>query len=78
VAPNLSPSVAPTPAADPRFWPGAYITDGQHLYCVQRASVTAMSPHADVLVVEDCKTNGVLELELARVASTCALVRGGT
>jgi hypothetical protein len=34
-----------------------------------------MLQDASVLVVEDCKTNVVLELDLARVATTCTLVR---
>ncbi|MEA2199305.1 MAG: hypothetical protein QOJ25_3356 [Solirubrobacteraceae bacterium] len=73
--PHLSPTVAPTPAADPRFRTGSYITDGQHLYWVRRANLGPMLQDASVLVVEDCKTNVVLELDLARVATTCTLVR---
>jgi hypothetical protein len=70
-----SPTLAPTLMTDPRFRPGAYITDGQHLYWVRRARVTSMSQQADVLVVEDCMTNMLLELDVPCVASTCALVR---
>lgn len=71
----LRSAPAPSQTSDPRFRPGAYITDGQHLYWVQRATVTPMSQRATVLVVEDCKTNVLIELDLARVASTCTLIR---
>lgn len=72
---QISSDVRRAPAVDPRFRPGASITDGNHLYWVQRATVTPMSQQATVLVVEDCKSNVLLELDLARVASTCTLIR---
>ncbi|MDQ6804486.1 MAG: hypothetical protein M3065_05870 [Actinomycetota bacterium] len=74
---NMTPAVATTPSTDPRFRAGAYITDGEGLFCVQRATFrpTPTSLRANVLVVEDCKTNRMLELDLARVDATCDLVR---
>jgi hypothetical protein len=74
---NLSPAAAPPRSADPRFQPGAYISDGDDLYWVQRAtfSPSPMSLPGDVLMVEDCRTNVVLELDVARAESTCTLVR---
>ena len=75
VASDLSSAVAPPPATDPRLQPGAYITDGEDLYCVQRIALTPASPRAKLLVVEDCRTNIVLELDTARVELTCTLVR---
>lgn len=75
---QISPTLHRAPPADPRFRPGAYITDGKHLYWVQRATVTPMSQQATVLVVEDCKSNVLLELDLARVASTCTLIRSSS
>jgi hypothetical protein len=78
VAPRLSPTVASASTGDPRFRPGAYITDGQHLYRVERATVTPMAPQGNVLVVEDCKTNMLLELDLGRVASNCTLIRSAS
>lgn len=70
-----SQTVAPALPTDPRFRPGAYITDGQDLYWVQRATGTPMALRANVLVVEDCRTSAVLELDMARVETTCTLVR---
>jgi hypothetical protein len=75
VTSNLSPSLALTATTDPRFQPGAYITNGDDLYYVQRAAVTPMSLREHALIVEDCRTNTVLELEFGRVGSTCTLVR---
>ncbi|HWF52671.1 MAG TPA: hypothetical protein VG294_18655 [Solirubrobacteraceae bacterium] len=74
---NLSPVAAPPSTADPRFQPGAYISDGEALYWVKRATFapTPMSLRANVLVVEDCRTEMVLELDIARVDNTCTLVR---
>jgi hypothetical protein len=74
---NLSPAVAPPRSADPRFQPGAYISDGEDLYWVQRATFapTPMSLHGDLLVVEDCRTNIMLELDVTRAEETCTLVR---
>jgi hypothetical protein len=71
----ISPAPAPEAINDPRFQPGAYITDGEDLYCVQRAGAAPKSLRSHVLVVEDCRTNRVLELSLARAESTCSLVR---
>jgi hypothetical protein len=72
---NLSPIVEHRPSTDPRFRPGAYITDGRDLYCVQRSTVTMAAPGCRVLVVEDCMTTTSVELEYARVARLCTLVR---
>jgi hypothetical protein len=58
---------------DRRFRLGAYITDGQHLYWVMRATVSPVSQRGRALVVEDSTTDAVLELELPRV-TTCTLV----
>jgi hypothetical protein len=73
VAPEPSPTIA-RPPTDSRFTPGAYITDGQHLYWVMRATVSPVSQRGNMLMVEDCRTYAVLELELQRVAMTCTLV----
>jgi hypothetical protein len=74
---DLSPIAAPPTNADPRFQPGAYVTDGENLYFVQRATSgpTPASVRLNVLVVEDCRTNLLLELDLQRVDATCTLVR---
>ncbi|HWF51396.1 MAG TPA: hypothetical protein VG294_12225 [Solirubrobacteraceae bacterium] len=74
---NISPVVGSSRSADPRFQPGAYISDGDDLYWVQRAtfSPSPMSLPGDVLLVEDCRTNTALELDLARAENTCTLVR---
>jgi hypothetical protein len=74
---ELSATSLASASSDPRFQPGAYITDGEDLYWVQRAIFrpTPTSLRANVLVVEDCRTNIVLELDLARIDDTCILVR---
>ncbi|MDQ6776073.1 MAG: hypothetical protein M3071_07610 [Actinomycetota bacterium] len=74
---HLSPRIVSSPSTDPRFQTGAYITDGEDLYWVQRATFrpTPTSLRANVLVVEDCRTNIMLELDLALVNDTCTLVR---
>jgi hypothetical protein len=74
---DLTPIAAPPTTTDPRFQPGAYVTDGEDLYCVQRTRVgpTPASLRVNVLVVEDCRTNLLLELDLQRVDATCTLVR---
>ncbi|HWF72670.1 MAG TPA: hypothetical protein VG186_04950 [Solirubrobacteraceae bacterium] len=74
---NVSPGLAPSLSTDPRLQPGAYITDGEVLFWVQRAAFrpTPNSLRANVLVVEDCRTNEILEVDLERVSTTCTLVR---
>jgi hypothetical protein len=71
----MSSTVAPERATDPRLQRGAYITDGEGLYFVERAAFTPTSLRANVLVVEDCRTNSALELDVAQVEITCTLVR---
>jgi hypothetical protein len=75
VSPNLSPPLAPARAIDPRLQRGAYITDGEDLYFVERVTFTSTSLRPNVLVVEDCRTNAVLELDVARAETMCKLVR---
>lgn len=72
---NLSRLSAHRPTGDPRFLPGAYITDGEELYYVRRSSNMPVPPGPRVLVVEDCKTMTILELDFTRVARRCRLVR---
>jgi hypothetical protein len=70
----MSSTLAAPPSVDPRLRPGAYITDGADLYCVERSAFTPTSLRPNILVVEDCRTNTVLELDVDRVATTCTLV----
>lgn len=72
---NLTPTAERQPSTDPRFRPGAYITDGEDLYYVQRSTVTPVPPGPRVVVVEDCLTDAMLELDYTRVARLCTLVR---
>jgi hypothetical protein len=72
---NLSSAIEPRPSTDPRFQPGAYITDGADLYYVQRTAVMRLPVRVLVLIVEDCFTNTRLELDYARVEELCSLVR---
>jgi hypothetical protein len=75
VALNLSPALTRHLGADARLQNGAYITDGEELYCVERAAFTPTSLRPNLLVVEDCRTNAKLELDVLRVTTTCTLVR---
>ncbi|HEY2160397.1 MAG TPA: hypothetical protein VGH24_03750 [Solirubrobacteraceae bacterium] len=72
---HVSRTVELTPDSDSRFRPGAYITDGEALYFVHRTHSGLVPDRLPMLLVEDCMTDTMLELEYAYVASFCTLVR---
>ncbi|HWF25147.1 MAG TPA: hypothetical protein VG275_06860 [Solirubrobacteraceae bacterium] len=66
-------------AADPRFRPGAYITNGIELYCVlgERSEPAQLPKGAPIvkLDAEDCATGLIAELDLELVRRGCRLVQ---
>jgi hypothetical protein len=68
-------------APDPRFAPGAYITNGFDLYCVlgEHSEPAQLPRGAPVITleVENCRTGRVVGLDLARVRRGCRLVEPG-